>query len=126
MNAGALADPRHRRGRDAERLACSFLRARGLTLVERNWHCRAGELDLVMLDDGILVVVEVRCRLGRPPPDAAASVSPRKRKKLRAAAAAYLARSGLGDSLPVRLDLVAIGGPAAAPAIRWYRNFCRG
>lgn len=115
-------DDRHARGRDAERLARDFLEHRGLTLVERNWRCRSGEIDLVMHDDGVLVMVEVRCRNGRPPADAAATVTPAKRRKLHAAAAHYLARRGLGDSMPVRLDLVAVGGDAGRPRIAWYRG----
>lgn len=115
-------DPRHQRGRDAEGIACSYLTGHGLVPVERNWRCRHGELDLIMRDERSLVIVEVRCRLGRPATDAAASVTPRKLSKLRAAALAFMSRSGLGERMPVRLDVLAIGGDLQDPEIRWIRN----
>jgi len=52
----------HQEGRRAEDLACSFLRARGLKLIERNYRCRCGEIDLIMDDGDCLVFVEVRYR----------------------------------------------------------------
>jgi putative endonuclease len=49
-------------GRRGEDLACRHLESQGLRLLERNCRCRAGEIDLVMLDGGTLVMIEVRSR----------------------------------------------------------------
>ena len=50
------------RGREAERQALKYLQRRGLKLLKRNFLCRHGEIDLVMLHAGVLVFVEVRAR----------------------------------------------------------------
>ena len=52
------------RGRAAEDLAATFLQQQGLTLVERNYHCRFGEIDLIARENATLVFVEVRMRSG--------------------------------------------------------------
>ncbi|MEX0901023.1 MAG: YraN family protein [Gammaproteobacteria bacterium] len=118
-------DPRHALGRDAERLAQAWLEARGLSLVCANWRGRRGELDLVMRDRGIIAVIEVRARIGRPHDDARASVDRRKAHRLTSAIREYLCFSGLGDSLPVRVDLVTVCGPRWRPTLRWWRNAVR-
>ncbi len=118
-------DPRHALGRDAERLAQAWLETQGLSLVCANWRGRRGELDLVMRDRGVLAVVEVRARIGRPHDDARASVDRRKVRRLTGAIREYLSFSGLGDSLPVRVDLVTVCGPQQNPTLRWWRNAVR-
>jgi putative endonuclease len=53
---------RMQRGAAAEELAAQYLQVRGLKILARNMRCRAGELDLVCLDNGVLAIVEVRQR----------------------------------------------------------------
>ncbi|HEV7813631.1 MAG TPA: YraN family protein, partial [Janthinobacterium sp.] len=65
---------KQRLGRIGEDQALAHLAARGLVLVERNFRCKGGEIDLVMRDAGALVFVEVRRRAGASHGDAAASV----------------------------------------------------
>ncbi len=118
-------DPRHALGRDAERMAQIWLESQGLSLVCANWRGRRGELDLIMRDGGILAIIEVRARIGRPHDDARASVDGRKARRLTGAIKEYLCFSGLGDSLPVRVDLVTVCGSPTAPTVRWWRNAVR-
>lgn len=118
-------DPRHALGRDAERLARSWLEARGLSFVCANWRGRRGELDLVMRDAAVLVVVEVRARVGRTHDDARCSVDRGKRRRLNGTIREYLWASRLGDSLPVRVDLVTVCGAPGMPTVRWWRNAVR-
>ncbi|WP_136611342.1 YraN family protein [Sinomonas albida] len=51
-----------RLGQRGERLAEDYLRAAGAVILDRNWRCKEGELDLVALDGGVLVAVEVKTR----------------------------------------------------------------
>ena len=85
-------DPRHAAGERAEALAATFLEARGIAIVERNFRCRTGEIDLVARDGDTLVFVEVRLRRRSDFGGAAASIDARKQGKLLAAAAYYLSR----------------------------------
>jgi putative endonuclease len=115
-------------GRKAEDLACRYLEARGLRLLERNYRCRAGELDLVMLDGSTLVLVEVRSRSSSAYGDAASTVGARKRLRfIRAARHLLLARPDY-RRLPARFDVVAIdpGSTAeAGPKLTWIRDAFR-
>ena len=96
-----------------------LLRA-GLRLIARNWHCRHGELDLIMRDDDALVFVEVRYRGDAGHGDSAASIGPRKRAKLVHAAQMYLAAHPAMARLPCRFDVIAFDGSAGDGS--WLRN----
>ena len=97
------AAPRDRRPRRAGRRS-AFSSAQGLRLVARNFRCRMGELDLVMLDGRLLVVVEVRYRTRPDPVDPAVTVTATKRRRLLRAASRFL-------QAPARL-------PRSRPAVR--------
>ncbi|MCU0252803.1 MAG: YraN family protein [Vicinamibacterales bacterium] len=116
------------RGRQGEDLACRYLEARGLRLLERNYRCRAGEIDLVMLDGSALVLVEVRLRSTTGHGGAAATVGARKQQRfIRAARHLMLTRPGY-RRWPARFDVVAIdAGPAgsAEPVVTWIRDAFR-
>ena len=112
-------------GRRGEDLACRHLEAQGLRLLERNYRCRAGEIDLVMLDGGTLVLVEVRSRSTSEHGGAAATVGFRKQQRfIRAARHLLLTRPDY-RRLPARFDVVAIDGEAAGAAVTWIRDAFR-
>lgn len=98
-------------GRAAEDAAAALLRAKGLTIVERNFRAKTGEIDLVAKDRDEIVFVEVRARASAAFGGAAASVGGAKRRKLISAARVWLlARSWTG---PCRFDVVAIDAGTA-------------
>lgn len=86
------ASPTQHRGHQAESLALAHVQAAGLRLIARNLRCRAGELDLVCLDDDILVFIEVRTRQHLHYGGAAASVDLHKQQRLIRAAQYWLPR----------------------------------
>lgn len=104
-------------GQSAEARAEAFLASRGLVRVTRNWRCRFGEIDLIMLDGATHVFVEVRLRTRSDFGDAAASVTAAKQRRLLAAARQYM--STLRDLPPCRFDVVALNGDAPP---EWIRN----
>lgn len=118
-------------GEESERLALEHLQAAGLELIARNFRCRVGEIDLVMLDGDCLVVVEVRCRKsGRPPatryPTAVESVGPHKQRKLAQAARFFLVRHKAFSNHNVRFDVVAYDGPTPEQyTLQWIRDAFR-
>ncbi|KAB7623845.1 YraN family protein [Alkalilimnicola sp. S0819] len=99
------------KGQRAESQAEQHLSGQGLHLIERNYRCRMGELDLIMRDGAVLVFVEVRCRAHARYGSGADSVDLRKRRKLARAAAHYLQNRRL--DLPCRFDVVSINGAGA-------------
>ena len=103
-------------GRDAEARAQRFLQQHGLTLVEKNFRCRGGEIDLIMRDQHMLVFVEVRFRKDQRFGGAAASVGPVKQQRLWRSASTYLMRFPRPPAC--RFDLVAIEGND----LHWIKN----
>ena len=100
-----MADQRLK-GKKAEDVACSFLQQNGLTLVQRNYRCRFGEIDLLMQDDDILVFVEVRFRSSGNFGGSIESIDASKRRKLIFAANHYLQTTDIDQ--PARFDVVAL------------------
>jgi putative endonuclease len=97
------------KGRTAEERAESFLRRRGYEIVERNARSAFGEIDLIALEGGDLVFIEVRSRSDDSTGGAEETVGAIKQRQVARAAAAYLAeRAPAFDTC--RFDVVAITG----------------
>jgi len=94
-------------GRYGEALACRLLTERGYALVERNWRCALGEVDIVARDGDCWVFVEVKTRRGHEAGFAEDGMTPRKAARLTDLAQTYLGEHGL-DGVDWRIDLVAI------------------
>jgi putative endonuclease len=114
-------------GRRGEDLARRHLESQGLELLERNYRCRAGEIDLVMLEGRTLVLVEVRSRTSATHGSAAATVGSRKQRRFTLAARHLMLTRPQYRRLAARFDVVAIdptpgGGPAR---LTWIRDAFR-
>ena len=103
-------------GRHWEQVALAHLERHGLVLVEANFRCTGGEIDLVMRDGDTLVFVEVRQRADVEHGGAAASITPAKIRRLVRAAEFYLLRFPVTP--PCRFDVVAIDGSR----IEWLQD----
>jgi putative endonuclease len=107
----------------AENTALEHLKEHGLKLVARNYRCRGGELDLVMLDGKTLALIEVRYRTSEAYGGAAASVTWHKQRRLVLAARHLLMTRGDLRRYRARFDVVAVGGGAsAAKRIEWIKD----
>jgi putative endonuclease len=107
------------RGAQAEQLAAQFLQRQGLKLLQQNYRCRHGEIDLILQDGATLVFAEVRLRSRNDFGGASASITASKQAKLVRAAQHYLA--ALGRTPPCRFDAVlfeALDGSAP----QWLKN----
>ena len=107
------------RGAAAEALAASYLAACGLTIVQRNYRCRGGEIDLIARDGTTLVFVEVRLRSSSTFGGARASITAAKRRRIKFAAGLFL--SNLRREPPCRFDAVLLDALATAN-IEWLRG----
>lgn len=96
-------------GRWGEETAARWLRDRGYRILDANWRCRFGEIDLIAEDGAYLCFVEVKLRKSAAYGSAAAFVDRRKQDKLRAAAMLYLARRP--TELQPRFDVIEIYAP---------------
>jgi putative endonuclease len=108
----------NRRGAPAEGLAAAFLERQGLRVVERNYRCRFGEIDLVARSGPLLVFVEVRARSSEQFGGAAGSITAAKRRRLVAAARHYLAVRRVDRAC--RFDVVLVRGREGS--IEWLTD----
>ena len=121
-----LASTKAATGKRAEVAALKFLRGEGLQLVDRNFRCRLGEVDLVMLDHGCLAFVEVRYRSERSFTSAALSVTGQKQTRIALTAEFFLCKNPMLSDHPVRFDVVAFDGAETGPSrIQWIRDAFR-
>lgn len=105
-------------GNEAEKLAATYLQQQGLTLLETNYRCRFGEIDLVMRDGNATVFVEVRLRSNADFGGAGMSITPHKQQKLVRAAEHYLLSH---SSTSCRFDAVLMD-KVSTQHIEWIRN----
>lgn len=94
-------------GREGEDFAVRFLTQQGMELLDRNWRCREGEIDLVLRDGDVIVVCEVKTRRSRAFGDPVEAITRAKHGRLRRLAGAWLAEHPV-DARSVRLDAVCL------------------
>lgn len=101
-----------------ERVAERHLSNFGLTLIERNFRCKFGEIDLIMREKETFVFIEVKYRQTEQYGGAVNSLSPTKMQRLRRTIAHYCQQHRISDS-PLRIDFVAINGDEHC---QWIKN----
>ena len=105
-------------GAEWEKLAAEYLERQGMRILEANFRCRQGEIDLIGLHEGYLVFVEVKYRSGTGKGYALAAVDSRKQRRICRAADYYRYTHGLGGNAGVRYDVVGIQGGK----VEWVKN----
>ncbi|MFC4114629.1 YraN family protein [Nonomuraea zeae] len=108
-------------GKQGEQVAATYLEAEGLKIIDRNWRCRHGEIDIIAEEGTALVVVEVKTRSGRSHGTALESVRPAKLARLRMLAARWLATQPRTFDT-VRVDVIALERFAGDFALRHVRG----
>ena len=105
-----------RTGTKYEDAAAAYLEGKNYRILQRNFRCRTGEVDLIARDGAFLVFVEVKTRTGIEKGFPAEAVNAEKRRRLRSAAQAY--QMNVGWSGPVRFDIIEI----SAAGLRHMKN----
>ena len=111
------------KGRITELFAEQFLSKQGLTLIERNFHSRQGEIDLVMQDGDTYVFIEVKYRKNNTFGGAIEAIPISKQNKIKHCITFYLNQAGLNEyNTPCRIDVIALLGDITQPEITWLKN----
>ena len=115
MTGSATAARQRALGEYGERLAARHLEAQGMVVLDRNWRCEAGELDLVLRDGDVLVACEVKTRTSVDRGTPHEAVGPAKLDRLQRLAVRWQVdhRVTVPD---VRIDLVAVLRPRRGPS----------
>ena len=97
-----------RQGNDFETLAADFLKRNGMTILQQNFYCKMGEIDIIAKDDNYLVFVEVKYRKSKRTGAAAEAVNFNKMRKICRCADVWLMQHKSPPDVSVRFDVVAI------------------
>ncbi len=116
-----MSDPRQSLGKAGEEFAERYLKRQGYAIVERNYRCPLGEIDLIALDKRAVVFVEVKTRRVDTSGAPLESVNGAKQRRLKRAAQHYLNRHRLHDR-DVQFDVVGISLRSDPPAVRHVRH----
>jgi putative endonuclease len=108
-------------GREGERIAERYLKKKGYALVERNYRCRGGEVDLIVLDRRVVVFVEVKTRTDHGFGNPLEAVEPRKQRRMILAAQLFLHQKKLHER-DARFDVVGISWPGTEPVVEHVQN----
>lgn len=98
---------RRKLGAAGENAVCELLQSYGKTILARNWKCKAGELDIVAIDNDGIIFVEVKSMRMKPNFTPAANLSPRQRRRNYHAAQVYLRAMDIRN-IPARFDLAEV------------------
>ncbi|HEX4470990.1 MAG TPA: YraN family protein [Nocardioides sp.] len=118
-DASGCAPPTTRRaalGRYGERVAARHLTGLGMVLLDRNWQCDAGEIDLVLRDGDVLVVCEVKARSSEACGSPHEAITPEKLERLQRLALLWAEAHDVRPG-EVRIDLVAVRCPPRGAAV---------
>jgi putative endonuclease len=113
---------RQKIGQHAEREACRFLQAQGLRLLEQNYRCYQGEIDLIMQDKNEIVFVEVRSRSRIDFGKAGETINKSKQKKLIKAGMRFLQQKEWLFKVNSRFDVIAIHFLADKLQLEWIKS----
>ena len=109
-------------GRWGEDVAASYLRQLGYTILHRDWDYRHRDLDIVAVDNGVLVIAEVKTRKDEQFADADEAVTPQKVRSLSLAANAYVKRYGINSEIYQRTDRFI--SPDISPSVIVKLSYC--
>lgn len=112
----------YHQGKLAEQTACAYLQKSGLTLLQSNYHCRYGEIDLIMKDKIEIIFVEVRKRNRIDFGNAIESITIHKQQKLIKTAVHFLQHHNWLYRKPSRFDIVAIHPIDGTMQLEWIKN----
>lgn len=121
-----MEDTRKALGSKGEELAVQYLKKKGYKVIERNYRCQWGEIDLIARDKETLIFVEIKARsssgFGLPQE----AVDRFKQEKLIQVAKVYMAEHRLQETIPARFDVVAVHLTPAGPDIELIKDAFQG
>jgi putative endonuclease len=116
-----MAEPKHAVGKAGEEAAVQYLCQQGYRILERNYRCRFGEIDLIARDGKTLAFIEVKTRRSQRFGPPAAAVTPEKQRHLIKASQVYLTQKRQAYEL-CRFDVVTIEVDAEVPRIELIKD----
>jgi putative endonuclease len=117
----SLNNAKQELGKEGERVAEQYLKKKGYKLIERNYRCAGGELDLIVLDRRVVVFVEVKTRTGQGFGSPIEAVEFHKQRKMIQAAQYFLTEKKLHQR-DARFDVIGVSWPGREPVVEHIEN----
>lgn len=117
----ALRSSPARLGKRGEEIAARHLKRRGYRIVARNFRAAGAEIDLIAIDHGTVVFVEVKARETLSAGAPAEAVDERKQERIRRAAQVYMSKNRLANHA-IRFDVVAISGAGRNRRLELFKD----
>ena len=117
----SAANHRQKFGKEGESVAVRYLKQQGYKIIEQNYRCKAGEIDIIARERKTLVFVEVKTRRSTSYGDPKWAVTPKKQKAISMAALYYL-KVNDQTRADARFDVVSILAQGDEPRIELVRN----
>ncbi len=108
-------------GELGEQIAREYLKKRKFRIIEVNFRCRCGEIDIIARDSSTLVFIEVKTRRTATYGPPQLSITPFKQRQISKAALTYLAKNGL-EGVAARFDVIGIILSDGTPEVDHIRN----
>ncbi len=112
-------------GSSGESIACRFLEKQGYKIIERNYRCKSGEIDIIAMEKDTLCFVEVKTRNNFSYGPPFLSVTPRKQRQISLVALNYLARTKRKFA-GIRFDVVSIDNERGMEKIELFKGAFEG
>lgn len=110
------------KGQECEDLAAQYLEKQGLTILERNYQCRLGEIDIIAKNSEFVIFIEVKYRKNNRYGEPFAFVDTKKQRRLIMTALHYNQCKGLNEKHPMRFDVISIQAQNTQFDIQWLKN----
>ncbi len=114
--------PANHAGKIAENIAAKYMTNNGLKLIDQNFHCRFGEIDLIGLENEVLSFIEVRYRKDEKYLAVVETIDKHKCRKIIISSEYYLSKHKNYRSYQCRYDVLTITGELDKPVIEWIKN----
>ncbi len=111
-------------GRKFETVAADYLEGKGYDILERNYRCPFGEIDVIAKSGDYLVFVEVKYRGSSAWGLPEEAVDRRKQRRISRAALSYYGRNGYEQEIPCRFDVIGVDGKGGISHIENAFDFC--
>jgi putative endonuclease len=116
-----MTDSRQQFGKESESLAVRYLKKHGYRILEQNYRTKLGEIDIIAIDKGTIVFVEVKARRSYLFGNPKFAVTPKKQRKISMVALYYL-KETKQDNAKARFDVVAVSSIKDKPDIEIVKN----
>ena len=109
-------------GSGNEELACSYIESLGGTVIERNFRCKMGEIDIIARDGNYLCFIEVKFRKDSSFGDPKEAVNFSKQRRISKVCEFYLYSKKLSFDIPIRYDVIAVSVKEDMLFFDWVKN----